>query len=159
MADDPSVYGSYMNFFLPRSAQVGGPSLVPTPGLFDMMGGMGLGGWGGSSQPDQPGQSGTPADQQKKQQQNLAMAQQGIKMMYPQQPAQPAPPPVPVAAAAATAADATRPRRSRRAPHSSRRRSATMIRATATQWPACPPRSAGSIGNVIGKTAVNSLSY
>ena len=88
MPDNPSAYGSYMNFFLPRSAQVG-PSVVPTPGLFDMMGGMGLGGWGGS-------QTATPADQQKKQQQNLAMAQQGIKMMYPQQPAQPAPPPIPV---------------------------------------------------------------
>ena len=98
MADDPSVYGSYMNFFLPRSAQVGGPSLVPSPGLFDMLGGMGLGGWPGSS--SSASAPGTPAEQQqqqqKKQQQQLAMAQQGMKMLQPQQQAAP-PEAVPVA--------------------------------------------------------------
>ena len=80
MADDPSVYGSYMNFFLPPSARVG-TSGASTPGLFDMLGGMGLGGWGGT-----PGATGAPADQQKKQQQQqMALAQQGLKMMQPQQ--------------------------------------------------------------------------
>jgi hypothetical protein len=90
MADDPSVYGSYMNFFLPQSARVG-PS-ASTPGLFDMLGGMGLSGWPGSST-DQPG---TAADQQKKRQQQLALGQQGLKMMQPPaMPAMPADTPMP----------------------------------------------------------------
>jgi hypothetical protein len=90
MPDDPSAYGSYMNFFLPQSARVG-PAL-PVPGLFDMLGGMG--------RPDLGAGVGTPEEQRRKQQeqqkQQAALAQQGVKMMQPIQPPQVAPPPVPV---------------------------------------------------------------
>jgi len=44
--------------------------MTSTPGLFDMLGGMGLGGWCGSTQAGKP-------------QQNLAMAQMGMKMLQP----------------------------------------------------------------------------
>jgi hypothetical protein len=93
MADDPSVYGSFMNYFLPQSARVG-PTL-PVPGLFDMFKGMGFSGASGA-------QSGTPEEQQRRQQQNLAMAQQGLKMMQPQQTA-PTPPPMQAAPGVAPA--------------------------------------------------------
>jgi hypothetical protein len=94
MADDPSVYGSFMNFFLPQSARVGPASMTSSPGLFDMLGGMGFPGAAAANQPASAAEA-----QRKQQQQLMAMAPQGLKMLSPQQPQGAPPPSIPVSAA------------------------------------------------------------